>query len=49
VLVDPPCGVWVYRRLVRRVRAGVANARAAEKNGAIARHVLGFVPSAEHA
>jgi len=29
VLVDPLYGVWAYRRLVRRVRAGVANARAA--------------------
>lgn len=29
VLFDPFYGVWVYRRLVQRVRAGVANARAA--------------------
>jgi membrane protease YdiL (CAAX protease family) len=29
VLVDPLWGAWDYRRLVRRVRAGVANARAA--------------------
>jgi CAAX protease family protein len=30
VLVDPVYGVRVHRRLVRRIRAGVANARAAE-------------------
>jgi membrane protease YdiL (CAAX protease family) len=38
VLVDPLYGVWAYRRLVRRVRAGVANARAAEYRKAMLRY-----------
>ena len=38
VLVSPLYGAWAYRRLVRRVRAGEANALAAEYRKAILRY-----------